>query len=184
MGERGLRADARRNRDRLLLAAAAVVAEQGAGASLEEVARRAGVGSATLHRHFASRQALLEAVFAGHVDALCARAAELLDDPRPGDALVTWLHALLRHATEHRGLGAALLAGARAGGPAGDFHRRIAAAGDGLLTRARREGQVREDVLVAELLQLVDAILMVAGSEPGAADRADRLLALALSGVR
>jgi AcrR family transcriptional regulator len=184
MGDRELRADARRNRDRLLVAAAAVVAEQGAGASLEEVARRAGVGSATLHRHFASRQALLEAVFAGHVDALCARAAELLDDPRPGDALLTWLHAVLRHATEHRGLGAALLAGAREGGAAGDFHRRIAAAGDDLLARARRAGQVRDDVLVGELLQLVDAISLVAGSGPGAADAAARLLALALAGVR
>jgi AcrR family transcriptional regulator len=174
-----LRADARRNRDRLLAAAADVVAEQGAGASLEEIARRAGVGSATLHRHFRSRQALLEAVFAGHVDALCAGAADRLDDPRPGDALVGWLHAVLRHATEHRGLGEALMAGADAG-----FHQRITAAGEALLARAREADEVRADVGIDELLQLVNAVSLAVGTGPGAAGRAARLLDLAVDGVR
>ena len=175
-----LRADARRNRDRLLAAAAAVVAEQGAGASLEEVARRAGVGSATLHRHFASRQALLEAVFAGHVDALCARGAELLDEPQPGAALIEWLHAVLRHAAEHRGLAAALLAGGPDPAAGAQFHRRIHAAGTELLLRAQRAGQVRAGVRAGELLQLVNAISLAAGSDP---DAAARLLDLALAGV-
>jgi AcrR family transcriptional regulator len=176
-----LRADARRNRDRLLVAAAAVVAEQGADASLEEIARRAGVGSATLHRHFASRQALLEAVFAGHVGALCARADELVDAPRPDTALVDWLHAVLRHATEHRGLAAAL----RAGGPdpatGADFHRQIHAAAERLLLRAQQERQVRAGVLPGELLQLVNAVSLAAGVDAAAGER---LLDLALTGVR
>src|ERR1700743_436591 len=73
-----MRADAVRNRDTIVAAAGAVVAEQGAAASLEEIARRAGVGSATLHRHFPDRYALLEAVFAERVASLCGDAAELL----------------------------------------------------------------------------------------------------------
>ncbi|MFC7643282.1 TetR/AcrR family transcriptional regulator [Streptosporangium lutulentum] len=72
-----MRADARRNHDRILVAASAAIAQHGAEASLEEIARHAGVGSATLHRHFPSRQALLEAVFRDRVETLCAKASEL-----------------------------------------------------------------------------------------------------------
>jgi AcrR family transcriptional regulator len=184
MPDRGLRADARRNRERLLAAAGAVVAEQGADASLEEIARRAGVGSATLHRHFDSRQALLEAVFAGHVDEVCAAAAALLGAHHPGDALVAWLHAVLRHATLHRGLGTALLAGVRDPATGAAHHGRILAAGEDLLARARAAGQVRDGVLVAELLQLVDAISLVTEAQPEPVRRAERLLTVALDGIR
>lgn len=75
--KRPLRADAQRNYDRILAAAGAAVAAHGTDASLEEIAREAGVGSATLHRHFPSRQALLEAVFRDRVETLCAKAADL-----------------------------------------------------------------------------------------------------------
>jgi AcrR family transcriptional regulator len=83
-----MRADARRNYDRILAAAAAAIAEYGVEAYLDEIARR--VGSATLHRHFPSRQRLLEALFRDKVEALCATAADLAADPirdtrwRPG----------------------------------------------------------------------------------------------------
>jgi AcrR family transcriptional regulator len=184
MPERSLRADAQRNRDRLLAAARVVVAEQGGDASLEEIARRAGVGSATLHRHFDSRQALLEAVFAGYVDGVCAAATALLDDPHPADALVAWLHAVLRHATRNRGLGTALLAGLRDPAVGATFHNRILAAGEELLARARSARQVREDVLVTELLQLVDAISLVSESQPEPQRRAERLLTVAVEGIR
>jgi AcrR family transcriptional regulator len=88
---RPMRADAQRNYDRILAAAGAAIARDGADASLEKIARRAGVGSATLHRHFPSRQALLEAVFRAKVEALCHKARSLTTDPDPGVALVTWL---------------------------------------------------------------------------------------------
>lgn len=81
---RSMRADARRNRDRILAAAGTAIAEHGAEASLEEIARHAGVGSATLHRHFPSRQALLEAVFRDRVEILCAKARDLAASPIPG----------------------------------------------------------------------------------------------------
>jgi AcrR family transcriptional regulator len=181
MSERPMRADARRNRDRIVEVAAAVVAEQGAGASLEEIARRAGVGSATLHRHFPGRRALLRAVFAGHVDALCRAADDRLADPRPADALVAWLRAVLRHATTHRGLAAALLADPA---PLAAFHRGIEEAGRALLDRAQRAGEVRAGLAIDELLRLVGAI---AATTEGAADgpaRAERLLDIAVDGIR
>src|SRR5262249_14146667 len=106
-----MRADARRNVDRIIAAAGALIAEHGADASLEEVARRAGVGSATLHRHFPSRQALLEAVFKDRVETLCAKAEGLLCDPDPGEALFSWLRAVGAHAVANRGLGASLMRG-------------------------------------------------------------------------
>src|ERR1700740_2500096 len=89
------RADARRNYDRLLAAAAAVFAERGADdVSLEEIARRAGVGIGTLYRHFPARQALLEAVYRDQVELLRARAEELLNDNSAGDAFSSWVRAL------------------------------------------------------------------------------------------
>src|SRR5205807_2338090 len=78
------------------------VAEQGAEASLEEIARRAGVGSATLHRHFGSRPVLLEAVFRSRIDAVCTEAEDLLDAPDPASALVGWLRSMVAHATANR----------------------------------------------------------------------------------
>ena len=187
-----MRADARRNRERILAAADTAVARDGAEVSLEEVARLAGVGSATLHRHFSSRRALLEAVFTDRVDALCARARELGSDPDPGAALVTWLRAVGAHAAANRGLGAALMpAGGEGGGESeseGDpalgstSHARITAAGEALLDRARRAGAVRPAATVDRLLTLVGAVALA--TERGGAREADLLLELALEGVR
>ena len=86
--DRAMRADARRNYERLLSAAVAAFTEHGADtASLEEIARRAGVGIGTLYRHFPTRQALLEAVYTDQVQALRVRAAELSRAETPGAAL-------------------------------------------------------------------------------------------------
>src|SRR6266699_4143127 len=95
--DRPMRADARRNYGRLLAAALAAFSEQGADtASLEEIARRAGVGIGTLYRHFPTRQALLEAVYRDQVEALRARADDLLENAPPADALAEWLRAMVR----------------------------------------------------------------------------------------
>jgi AcrR family transcriptional regulator len=169
-----MRADARRNYDRLVAVASAVVAEQGAEASLEEIARRAGVGSATLHRHFPGRYALLGAVFQDRVETLCAKAADLLDDPSPQTALEMWLRAVVAHATENRGLAPFLIKGASA-------HTKILAAGEKLLVRAQQGGAVHADVEITELLTLVNAVSLAAEHLPG---RADRLLTLVINGVR
>src|SRR5258708_36386900 len=93
---RAMRADAQRNYVRLLSAAMAAFTEHGADdASLEEIARRAGVGIGTLYRPFPTRQALLEAVYRGQVQTLRAPASELIESAAPGEALAAWLPALM-----------------------------------------------------------------------------------------
>lgn len=183
---RPMRVDARRNHDRILAVAAQVIAEDGAGASLEEIARRAGVGSATLHRHFPSRQRLLEAVFRGKVETLCATAGDLAGDPDAGQALVTWLRAVATHAVSNRGLAASLIWGAQDADPTlgATCHTMIVDAGEDLLARARRARAVRSDVSIRDLLKLVNAISLAVEQEPDGAAQADRLLNLALTGVR
>ena len=182
---RSMRADARRNYDRILAAAAEAIAEHGAEASLEEIARRAGVGSATLHRHFPSRQRLLEAVFRDKVETLCATAADLAADPDPGHALATWLRAVAKHAVSNRGLAASLMRGAHDGDPTlgATCHTMITDAGAGLLARACRANAARPDVSITDLLKLVNAICLAVEQEPDGAAQADRLLTLALTGV-
>jgi AcrR family transcriptional regulator len=169
-----MRADARRNRDRLVGVASIVVAEQGAEASLEEIARRAGVGSATLHRHFPSRMALLDAVFAERVTVLCGLGDALLSAQEPGEALVDWLRELARHAVRNRGLATSLLKGTGE-----SCHVRILAAGDALVDRAA--GVIRPDVTTGELLKLANGVALAAGEDE---ELADRLLTLATTGLR
>ncbi|NEC30193.1 TetR/AcrR family transcriptional regulator, partial [Streptomyces sp. SID8111] len=115
---RPMRADARRNRERLLAAAVEAFAAQGEGASLDDIAKRAGVGSGTLYRHFPTRRALLEAVYADRIDALAARAGDLAERLPPGPALRAWLDELGAGMIRIRGL-RALLGPAVGSGPDG-----------------------------------------------------------------
>ncbi|MEU7900342.1 TetR/AcrR family transcriptional regulator [Nonomuraea sp. NPDC049152] len=186
MPERPMRADARRNYERILAAAAAAIAQDGAEASLEEIARRAGVGSATLHRHFPSRQALLETVFRDKVETLCAEAHDLAADPDTGRALVVWLRAVVTHAVSNRGLATSLMRGSLEGDPTlgATCHTMITNAGGELLARAREAGAVRADVEIVDLLTLANAIALASEQEPDGATQAGRLLDLALNGVR
>src|SRR5262245_50413864 len=164
-----MRADARRNRDRLVSVASEVVAEQGAEASLEEIARRAGVGSATLHRHFPTRMSLLDAVFAERVAELCALADELASTVDPVDALTRWLGAVVRHAVRNRGLATSLLTGT------GDScHAKILAAAEKLVKAAA----VRP--AAGDLLKLANGVALAAGDDE---PTATRLLDLALTGL-
>lgn len=181
---RPMRADARRNYERLLTEARTAFATHGAEASLEDVARRAGVGIGTLYRHFPNRNALLSAVFEDAVADLLARSHELLSDPNPCAALVTWLREIVTHAGEYRGLARQLMsvtsddtsALARCSDP-------IREAGGALLTRAQEAGAVREDVAITDLLQLTHAIALAAEESPGDENLADRLLQLTLRGL-
>ena len=107
------RADARRNYEQLIEAARGVFAEAGSNASLEEIARRAGVGIGTLYRHFPTRQALLEAVYVDEVEALSRSASELAGLP-PWDALAAWLRGYVSYATTKRALAEEMSASAGA----------------------------------------------------------------------
>src|SRR5690348_3926943 len=144
---RPMRADAQRNYARLLDAASAAFLEHGADdVSLEEIARRAGVGIGTLYRHFPTRQALLEAVYRDQVDLLRARAGELLRAESPGDALADWLRALVKFSSTKHSLVSALLATL---GKDSDLlsscGQVIRGAAEALLARAQQAGAVRTD---------------------------------------
>ncbi|MBT2421567.1 TetR/AcrR family transcriptional regulator [Streptomyces sp. ISL-22] len=180
-----MRADARRNHERLLSEARSAFAEHGTDASLEDVARRAGVGIGTLYRHFPNRDALLSALFEDAVSDLLTRSRELLHAPEPCAALVTWLREMVTHAGEYRGLARSLMsvsydttsALARCSGP-------IREAGGALLARAQEAGTVRPDVAIGDLLQLTHAIALAAEETPGDPELADRLLHLTLRGLK
>lgn len=178
---RPLRADAQRNRERLLAAAKAAFTERGADASLEEIARRAEVGVGTLYRHFPTRQALIEAVYVDEVEALCRSAADDLqaDSWR---ALTVWFHRFVDYVATKKALAEELMAAV--GGSAPVFracHDAIAAAGEPLLERAKADGVVRGDVDFPDVLRMVSGITMIKNAEP-----ADirRVLTVALDGLR
>ena len=178
------RADARRNHDLVLAAARSVFAEDGADASLEKVARRAGVGIGTVYRHFPTRQALLEATMRDGLDRLAAHAGELAAAVRPRDALVTWLRELLGQTTTFRGLAASVTVTMLTEGTElyHSCHAMKDAAGR-LLRRAQDAGEIRADLELAELLLLVHGAGWAAEQVQGGAERAGRLLALLTEGL-
>ncbi len=183
---RPMRADAQRNYTRLLDAATAAFLEHGADdVSLEEIARRAGVGIGTLYRHFPTRQALLEAVYRDQVDLLSRRAEKLLGAESPGDALADWLRALVKFSSTKRSLTTALLATL---GKDSDLlfscGQRIRGAAESLLARGQQAGVVRPDADAGDLIRLVHAVNIATERRPTDPGQADRMLALILDGLR
>jgi AcrR family transcriptional regulator len=183
---RPLRADARRNYERLLTAAAAAFAEHGADdASLEEIARRAGVGIGTLYRHFPTRQALLEAVYRDQVEAVRARAEELLASEAPGQALADWLRVLVAFSSTKRSLTSALLDSfGKDSELLSSCSAVICGAAEALLARAQQEGTVRADADARDLIRLVHAVNIASQHAPADPGQSDRLLGLILDGLR
>ncbi|WP_443034388.1 TetR/AcrR family transcriptional regulator [Streptomyces sp. BE147] len=180
-----MRADARRNYDRLLGEARTAFAEHGTDASLEDVARRAGVGIGTLYRHFPNRHALMNAVFQEALSALLERSRELAGAEQPCRALVEWLGAIVTHAGEYRGLAQALMSASRDETSAlAQCHTPLREAGARLLSRAQESGSVRADVSIDDLLQLTNAIALAAEQTPDDPALADRLLLLTLQGLK
>ncbi|AXK35985.1 TetR/AcrR family transcriptional regulator [Streptomyces armeniacus] len=183
------RADARRNYARILAVAEEEVAAHGAAASLEQIARVAGVGSATVRRHFPTRHALLEAVSRERIEALCVRARELTGagdstvDSR--SALLEWLGEVVSYSVTARGLAVALAYDTAGADPAhgNSCSTALEEAGDPLLQRAVRDGAVAADVTVADLITLIVGIVLAAEHHPDPAARADRLFRLAVTGL-
>jgi AcrR family transcriptional regulator len=180
-----MRADARRNYERLLAEARIAFAEHGTDASLEDIARRAGVGVGTLYRHFPTRHVLMSAVFQEAVESLLRRSRELLDDPQPCQALVRWLRAVVAHASEYRGLARALMSASHDDTSAlARCSLPMQEAGSALLVRAQQAGSVRADVSIADLLKLTNAIALAVEDSPDDPQLADRLLTLTLRGLQ
>jgi AcrR family transcriptional regulator len=177
------RADAVRNRARIVETAREVFAVRGADASLEEIARGAGVGIGTLYRHFPTRDDLVEAVFHDRIDELEALADELLTSETPGEALATWLHAQLDQAATCRGLAAEAMLTMLAQCDAPSACESMRQAGAALLARAQAAGEVREGVDIDDLVRMVQAVTLAAeeSDDPGTAER---LFGFVLDGVR
>lgn len=178
---RPVRADVRRNRARLLAAARETFQRQGAGASLEGVARLAGVGIGTLYRHFPTRQDLLEALLADVYAGLAASARDLLDSPSSGEALLAWLRTFVSEITAFPGMAASAMVSLRDPrlDPSGS-RAAMSEAGEALLVRAQRAGDAPAGAAFGDVLRLAGAIATVAERDP---DAAARLLSLAATGV-
>jgi AcrR family transcriptional regulator len=175
------RADARRNYEKVLAAARQAFAEGGESTSLEEIARRAGVGIGTLYRHFPTRQALLEALYVDEVDEVCRSAAEL-DGGDPREALNTWFERFIAYLGTKRALAHELLDYMDVDAPLfRTCKASLFAAGEPLLTRAQEAGVVRPDVTFAEVMQMAMGIGKIPTNDQA---QVEHILRVALDGLR
>ena len=181
MDDRPRRADARRNYERVLVAAKDVFGELGVTAPLDEIARRAGVGNATMYRHFPTRRELVIAVYADEVSTLCELGRSLLADSSPADALFRWLRAFITHVATKRELPLAIpddSAGQRSA-LYRQWHDTMRATASGLLSRAQDEGAIKRNLNVSDLLASASGIGHAAADD----DQIGRLLAIVRDGV-
>jgi AcrR family transcriptional regulator len=178
------RADAQRNVERLIAAAREAFAANGPTASLDDIARAAGVGAGTLYRHFPTRLALFEAVYRDSVERLCVEGRRLAETEPPADALIAWLNGFVTVVSQKRGLAAALTEEGQASELFAVCHAMINTAGTDLLARAKAAGAVRDDVALADLLRMAKAFAQVAEGSPEGSALAERLLGLSMDGLR
>lgn len=166
------RADAQRNTELLLAAAKEIFTQHGIDAPLDDIARRAGVGNATMYRHFPTRRELIIAVYADEVAALCAQGDALLEEGAPGDALFGWLRAFITHVAAKRALALAIPndGGGQRSALFDRWHQAMHSAARALLVRAQRSGTVRTDLDVADLLALANGIALT-GADAGQIER-------------
>jgi len=181
--ERPLRADAVRNRELLITAAAAVFSVDGADVPLEEIARKAGVGIGTLYRHFPTRDSLVEAVYRHEVDVLCERADQLLATLPPDQALEEWMQLFVRHVATKRGMLSVLkpMLSSNAAFFA-ETKGRATAAATRLLEAGVAAGTVRADVDGGDLLRAIGGVCM--STDQDRSDASDRLVGLLFDGLR
>jgi AcrR family transcriptional regulator len=179
--QRPKRADARRNYDKVVAAARDAFAERGDATSLEEIARRAGVGIGTLYRNFPNRQALLEAVYVDEVDSLCRSAAEFESLP-PWDAFSAWVRRLVGYLATKQALAHELLEYLDRDAPLfKNCRQSLMGAGQPLLDRAQRAQVVRADTTLWDVIQMVGGIAKIPTAEP---EQIEHILTIALDGLR
>jgi AcrR family transcriptional regulator len=181
MAERPLRADARRNRDRVLAAAREAFAERGFGVPLDEIAAAAGVGPGTVYRHFPTKEALFEAVSLARLQDLVADARARASAADPGGAFDGFLDRIADEAMTKRDLPDAL-----AGIGAEGMTEAVSALHDALgalLARAQEVGAVRNEISVADLIALLKGMLHVVRADPDPGLR-ERVVAVIRDGLR
>jgi AcrR family transcriptional regulator len=180
VADRPLRADAQRNKDKVLRAARDAFAASGFGVPLDEIAAMAGVGPGTVYRHFPSKEELFEAVVAARLRDLIADARGLADDPDPGRAFFGFLGRFRHEAAAKRDLPDAIAI-------PGSLQDDLRAALDVLLRRAQQAGAVRADITTPDLIALLKGLLSTINDRPpGTSDHglADRLLTVVTDGLR
>jgi AcrR family transcriptional regulator len=181
--ERRPRADAVRNRDLLLTAAADAFAARGAEVPLEDIARAAGVGIGTLYRHFPTRDSLVEAVYRHEIDVLCDRADELLESLPPDQALAEWMQLFVRHVATKKGMLSVLKPMMSSNASFAEQTRgRASGAATKLLDAGAAAGTVRGDVNGEDLVRAVSGICMSTDQERSEASV--RLVGLLIDGLR
>jgi AcrR family transcriptional regulator len=174
------RADAQRNREKILAAARAAFAEPGAEVSMAEVSRRAGVGMATLYRNFPGRRELLEALYTDEVDALC-EAGDAAEGTTPSERFTGWVRRFFAYFARKRPIATELLAHVDGDDPVfGENRARVLATGRPLLDAAQRAGEVRDDLTLEQILDMTIAIAKLNGD----ADYVEPMLRTMLDGLR
>lgn len=183
---RPLRADAARNRARVLDAAAAMFEQHGSDASLEEIARSAGVGIGTVYRHFPDRQSLMVALYRERLEALNDLGVELLDSTEPYLALREWLaHQLAMNRTHQAVAASAIIAMLDDPDRQPVTCEAMRSVGERLLQRAIDAGEVRGDVAIEDLARMVSAIALATDRAPeGGCVCGDRLFTVLMDGLR
>jgi AcrR family transcriptional regulator len=182
---RPLRADARRNRNRVLEAARAAFAADGSDASLDEIARGAGVGAGTVYRHFATKEALFEAVVLDRIGELIEEARGLSSDRDPGGAFSSFVERLAREGALKRDLVEALSSDGihLQLGEEPIFRRLVDVLGE-LLDRAQSAGAVRRDVSVNDVMALLTGAAYAICHSRADEEQSGRLLAIMYDGLR
>ncbi|MFE2141056.1 TetR/AcrR family transcriptional regulator [Streptomyces sp. NPDC059456] len=181
---RPLRADAQRNRDKILAAAVRVFTEEGLDAHLERIAREAGVGTATLYRNFPTREALVEAAYRNEVAQLRDVVPGLLASRPPYEALRAWTRLFMDYATAKLGMADALRAIAAAGSnPYAHSHDMIRSSITELMDACAEAGAIRTDIGPADMFAALAGIALTS-AKPEQREQAERLLDLTLDGLR
>jgi AcrR family transcriptional regulator len=183
-GGRPLRADAQRNRDRLLEVAVRAFSQDGPDVTLDAIARDAGVGIGTLYRHFPTREALIEAAYRNELARLCDAVPDLLLAMPPDQATRTWMDRYIDYMATKRGMAGALRAVIASGGsPYAQSRDRLVTAITTLLRAGDDAGTLRADVEAADVLASLSGVSLAAG-DPAQRDQARRLLDLLVDGLR
>ncbi len=182
--QRKPRSDAQRNRERILEAAKAAFTRDGANASLDEIARQAGVGPGTLYRHFPTRDALIEGVYRNEVEKLATAAGRLAETMPPIEALRAWMLLLIDYIAAKHIIAPALKS--MAGGPTRLYESSrglIQAAMEDLVKRAKKSGDLRKNLDASDLLRALIGVSL-AGSDPDWQQSARRLVEILIAGSR
>lgn len=180
-----MRADAQRNRERILETARIVVAEQGTEASLRGIARDAGVGLGTLYRHFPTRDDLLQEVLQSSFDDLTERAGVLAATTSPLEALETWMDELTASTATHQGLAASMVE--KRMDPASSLYdacNALRGSGADLLRRAQEAGEIRPDIEGADIMSFVAAVAWLCDTDSLEPEKRRRLLRLVMEGLK